>query len=104
MVSQEQKLTFQNIDDIFQLFEDLVDQLEKNIDNLTEQELLSRITIIENSINHNADNLDIITENFLKTTNEDLVSKEALQQEIASKLTDLLEILEITKNNLLAKI
>ena len=104
MITQEQELTFDNIDNFFQLSGDLIDQIESNIDNLSKIDLLSRVNIIEEFINQTINISEIIAENFHKLINKRSYDKKILQQEIADKITELLLSLEKTKENLLAQI
>ena len=104
MTTQEQELTFKNIDEFFSIAEEIVDVISNSIDDLDQAEIMHRLNIVESFIEQMLSHSEIITDDYTRLINCDARVDPCVREEIKQQIVLMIIALNDCKEQLLERL
>jgi hypothetical protein len=104
MENMQEKLTFEDISEFFNLSEELVATISDNMNSFSENELLNRLEVVENYLEEAIYATEVVSENYNKLMDESPEEAEKLKDEIGAQIVLMISSLSNCREEMIKKI
>lgn len=104
MLTEEQELTFENINEFFSIAEEIVDVVSESINKLDQKELMYRLDVIESFIEQMLSYSEIVTDDYTKLISGKEIGEEICKEEIKQQIVLMIVTLNNCKEELLLRL